>query len=58
VGELYAPDTDFTIGGGAQLFGRITAKTIRLSSSGGLHYDEALPPIGGDTNPRAIMRVK
>jgi hypothetical protein len=59
VGELYAPDTDFTVGGNAELFGRIVAKTINLSSNGGLHYDEALPPVGQEsTGPSSVTLVK
>ncbi len=46
IGELYAPDTDFTISGNVELFGRITAKSITNSSSGGFHSDESLPPCG------------
>ena len=46
VGELYAPDTDFTVSGSVELFGRITAKSITNSSSGGFHSDESLPPCG------------
>jgi hypothetical protein len=47
VGELYAPDTAFTIGGSVEMMGRIVAKSITNSSSGGMHYDESLPaPIG------------
>jgi hypothetical protein len=58
VGELYAPDTDFSVGGSAELFGRITAKTIKLTGNGGMHYDEALPPLGGDKTNQTIRRVR
>ena len=58
IGELYAPDTDFTVGGKAQLFGRIIARTISVSGSAGLHYDEALPPAGSDVKPSGIVLVK
>ncbi|HEY7116509.1 MAG TPA: pilus assembly protein TadG-related protein [Tepidisphaeraceae bacterium] len=58
VGELYAPDTDFTISGSAQLYGRITAKSITLSSDGGLYYDEALAPIGTGATKYTISRVQ
>jgi Flp pilus assembly protein TadG len=58
VGDLYAPDTDFTIGGNAELFGRIIAKTINLSSSGNMHYDEALPPAGSDGAASPVTVVK
>jgi hypothetical protein len=43
VGDLYAPDTNFTISGGVQKLGRIVAKSINNSSTGGMHYDESLP---------------
>jgi len=47
VGELYAPDTDFTVGGSVEKMGRIIAKSINNTSSGGMHYDESLPaPFG------------
>jgi hypothetical protein len=58
VGDLYAPDTDFRIGGNAELFGRIVARTIKISSSAGLHYDEALPPAGSDAKASGIVLVK
>jgi hypothetical protein len=35
VGTLYAPDTDFTISGSVEMFGRIVAKSINNTSSGG-----------------------
>jgi hypothetical protein len=43
VGDLYAPDTDFTVSGTVQKHGRIIAKSINNSSSGGMHADESLP---------------
>jgi hypothetical protein len=47
VGELYAPDTDFYISGGVQKLGRITARTINNSSSGGMHSDDSMNSPGG-----------
>jgi hypothetical protein len=47
VGELYAPDTTFTMSGGVEMFGRITAKVLNNSSTGGMHSDESLPAPGG-----------
>jgi len=47
VGDLYAPDTDFTVSGSVEKFGRIVAKSITNSSSGGMHYDESLPAPNG-----------
>jgi hypothetical protein len=47
VGDLYAPDTDFTVSGNVEKFGRIIAKSITNSSSGGMHYDESMPAPNG-----------
>ncbi len=47
VGDLYAPDTNFNVSGSVQKLGRIIAKTINNTSSGGMHADEALPQPGG-----------
>ncbi|MDB5324100.1 MAG: hypothetical protein JWN40_5731 [Phycisphaerales bacterium] len=58
IGELYAPDTDFKISGSAELFGRITAETITLTGNGGLHYDEALAPIGTSSSAQSVSRVE
>ena len=46
VGTLYAPNTDFTISGNVELMGRVIAKSINNSSSGGMHTDESLPTPG------------
>jgi hypothetical protein len=47
IGELYAPDTTFNISGGVEMLGRITAKVVNNSSTGGMHSDESLPAPGG-----------
>jgi hypothetical protein len=47
VGDLYAPNTDFVVSGSVQKFGRIIAKSINNSSTGGMHADDALPQPGG-----------
>lgn len=47
VGDLYAPDTNFNVGGSVQKFGRIIAKSINNNSTGGMHADDALPQPGG-----------
>lgn len=47
VGDLYAPDTNFTVSGSVQKLGRIIARTINNSSTGGMHADESLPQPGG-----------
>lgn len=58
VGDLYAPDTDFTIGGGAEMFGRILAKSITHTGNGGMHYDQALGQPGGVSNGASIKLVQ
>jgi hypothetical protein len=47
VGEIYAPDTNITITGGVKIFGRIVAKSINNSSTGGMHADDAMGSAGG-----------
>lgn len=46
-GTLYGPDTNFTVSGSVQQFGRIIAKTINNSSTGGMHNDESLTSLAG-----------
>jgi hypothetical protein len=47
VGDLYAPDTTFNVSGTVEKYGRIIAKNINHTSSGGLHYDESMAaPLG------------
>jgi len=58
VGELYAPDTDLTIGGTVEIYGRVTAKSINLTGNAALHYDEALSPIGKSATAWTISRVQ
>lgn len=58
VGELYAPDTDFTISGTVDMYGRVTAKSLTVGGTAGLHYDESLSPAGGTTPGQAIITVK
>ena len=41
-GTVNAPEADFTFSGSAGAYGAYTAKTILISGSGGVHYDEAL----------------
>ena len=58
VGELYAPDTDFTIGGTVDLYGRVTARSISVNNDGGLHYDESLAPAGGVVPGSSVITIK
>ena len=61
VGDLYAPDTDFSVGGGVEKRGRIIAKSITNSSTGGMHYDESLPApssvISFTPEPKSYLEV-
>ena len=50
VGDLYAPDTAFTISGTVEKFGRVIAKSINNSSTGGMHYDESLAAPNGQAS--------
>jgi hypothetical protein len=45
--RCYAPDTNFTISGRVEMFGRIIAKSVNNTSSGGRLNDELLPAVGG-----------
>jgi hypothetical protein len=58
VGDMYAPDTDFTVAGSADLYGRIVAKSIVVSGTGGMHYDQDLPPIGENATNQSITQVQ
>jgi Flp pilus assembly protein TadG len=58
VGEMYAPDTDFTISGSVHMFGRVVAKSINNTSSGGMHYDESLAAPGATASSASIQVVK
>ncbi len=42
MGAVYAPNADFQMAGGAQLYGSVTANGITLKGSSEFHYDEAL----------------
>lgn len=42
-GALYAPKAAITITGNAEVFGSVIAKTINVSGSAAVHYDEAVP---------------
>ncbi|MBI3312471.1 MAG: hypothetical protein HYZ88_02985 [Candidatus Omnitrophica bacterium] len=42
-GALYAPKAAITITGNAEIFGSVVAKTINVSGSAAVHYDQAVP---------------
>lgn len=46
-GTLYGPDTTFNVSGSVEQFGRIIAKSINNSSTGGMHNDESLTAMAG-----------
>jgi Flp pilus assembly protein TadG len=58
VADMYAPDTDFTVTGSADLYGRIVARSIAVSGTGGMHYDQDLPPIGENATTQSITQVQ
>ena len=58
VADMYAPDTDFTVSGSADLYGRIVAKSIVVSGTGGMHYDQDLPPVGQNSSAQSITQVQ
>jgi Flp pilus assembly protein TadG len=58
VADMYGPDTDFTVTGSADLFGRIVAKSIVIQGTGGMHYDKDLPPVGQNATTQAISQVQ
>lgn len=61
VGDLYAPDTNFTISGNVEKMGRVIAKNITNSSTKGMHYDESLPSPNGSVvytaDPASYLEV-
>jgi Flp pilus assembly protein TadG len=58
VADMYGPDTDFTVAGSADLYGRIVAKSIVVQGTGGMHYDQDLPPVGQNSTTQAITQVR
>jgi hypothetical protein len=52
VGTLYAPETTFSLGGGSDACGAITAYAISLSGGVNFHYDECLGE--GDWQPLVV----
>ena len=42
VGTIYAPQADWTLSGGADLFGAVVCNSLHLSGGMNIHYDEAL----------------
>jgi hypothetical protein len=51
-GAIYAPNADFTLGGGGNdavdFAGASVTKTVTMNGHFNVHYDEALGRIGGD----------
>ena len=54
-GTIYAPNTDVTIGGSADLFGVVVGKTLKVTGTGDVHYDESLGLDGIDFPRRTGM---
>ena len=58
IADMYGPDTDFTVSGSADLYGRIVARSIVVQGTGGMHFDQDLPPVGQNSTTQAIMQVR
>ena len=54
-GTIYAPNTDVTISGSADLFGVVVGKTLNVGGTGDVHYDESLMVDGIDFPRRTGM---
>ena len=50
IGAINAPGADFTLSGSGSFSGALIGKTMVVSGSADLHYDEALSRIGGIGN--------
>ena len=48
-GAVYAPDTEVTLSNSVEFFGAFITKTMNLSNSTKVHYDEALQSLGGSS---------
>lgn len=49
-GGIYAPDSAITLSNSAQTFGAYVVKSLQLSNSTKIHYDEALGNLGGGSS--------
>jgi hypothetical protein len=49
-GGLYAPNATINISGNAEVFGSIVAKTVNVTGSAAVHYDEALTDVTAVSN--------
>jgi Flp pilus assembly protein TadG len=54
-GTIYAPNTDVSLSGSADLFGVIVGKTLNVGGTGEVHYDESLMVDGIDFPRRTGM---
>lgn len=55
-GLLYAPNTAVTIDGASDLYGAVVGRTLTITGSGSVHYDESLG-LGEDGFPRRTTLV-
>ncbi len=46
-GAVYAPHADITLGGNSEMYGAFVGKTLRLTGTTGIHYDECFGEGGG-----------
>ncbi len=49
-GAVYAPDTEVVLSNSVEFFGAFVTKTMNLSNSTKVHYDEALQNLGGGSS--------
>ena len=57
-GVLYAPNTAVTVDGGGQFFGAAVGRTLTLSGTGDIHYDEDLDLEGEVDLPTRVALVQ
>ncbi|MEX0711633.1 MAG: TadE/TadG family type IV pilus assembly protein [Pirellulales bacterium] len=55
-GLIYGPNTEITVSGDADLFGGVVGRTLTMTGTGAVHYDESLD-LGVDEFPRRIALV-
>ena len=52
-GALYGPNSTINIQGNAEVYGSIVARTVNVTGSAIVHYDEALADCNGPTPPQS-----
>lgn len=57
-GVVYAPDTDVTITGTGSLYGAAVGRTLTLSGTGDVHFDESLDLSDDVNTPKKLVLVE